>query len=1295
MVIQYSSSQLVLNGLELFSKKYPQFFADIEIFYVEEIEIGTISEQTFGSALETADLVLIDVRSNRITARVLKEKLRDRTDVNVVTLLSAGMDLMKLNRLGSFDMGKFMSKFVKEKKSSKLTVDNTDQIEVFHERSEEKAIDFKKILLIQKIIKIFGTLIPFKGFKHSKRVIKVMDWWSSGSIENFICILELISSKYMGLKLRRGVKQKAQKSYPAAFWRPDTPDFPNPLDKYLKKNPLETGKPTLLVIFYGGMHFESSVAVVKRIFEKYNRAWNIIAFYTDGISTTEYLQKYINLNEKPFDAVLSLIWFPFNGGPLGGNLEATHDILRDWNVPVFLGISLYNQKYEDFIDRAEGLTPVQILAAVIFPEMDGLIDGIPLLCNRSEETSIGNKKLDLIKPYVFEDNLELMLKRIRARINLKTLRNDEKKLLFVLFNYPPGESGIGNAAYIDSLATMTHLFQELAAHSYLIQPPDGLDIANPSDLKTWLIQNGFVNSAKWFSLKDRVAQQESVSPNNDFKLVKVSLKNYLTWYHQLDSGLRERIEKAWGPPPGNVQTVNNDIYLPIAKFGNIYLAIQPSRGDVEDLEKSYHDQTLPPHHQYLCFYYYVLHELSAHALIHVGTHGTLEFLPGKEVGLKSEFCYNYSMMDYIPHFYIYQISNTSEAMIAKRRSLGTLISYQLPPFGESGLESAFSELEEKINLFQEAKLMDNPAIQDTEREILEAAQKEGLSVSTIQELENEIVKCKTSLIPEGLHLFGEGYTLDEAVNYLWNVQPMIPFRPNLYELFADEFDLPLAAREDLASYVRENPSDPTRQEIKRTALELLRDILQDNSASELKSEFPDLEFLSHSAFPDLKTKIAEIGSHSMQNHEVQTLLSGLNGTYTISKMGGDPIRTPQVLPSGFNLYQFNPQLIPTDMALKRGQKAAEQTLELYRKEHDGQYPTNIAVVLWGFETAKTHGEAIGQILTYMGLKISDLTSWRREPELIPLSDLGRPRINVTINICGFMRDLFSHVLEMLDEAVDLVINTDEPLNLNYVKAQYQQLKSELTDTGTSEADAEDMARYRIFGPDASEYGTILTTMIESGAWKKPEDLGDMYLRQMQFAYRRNTRAKPSIKVFRKQLEAVDLITQVRDTAAYAVTDLDHYYEFMGGLNQASKVAGNEKQPVIYVTDTTSVKVETTSLKTAINRGIKTRTANPKWVKAMLKHDYSGGKKVSNNVNYLLGFAATTGQVEDESWNQVFDTMITNEEIQNLMKKNNKFAFHDLIGSMLEAIQRQIWDASDEQIQRLKELYLELEGLIEK
>ncbi|MHA1229899.1 MAG: cobaltochelatase subunit CobN [Candidatus Helarchaeota archaeon] len=1284
IIIQYTSSQLVIDGLNIFNSKYNGFFNEFRIYYVDDIENGKISEDNFIMDLRTADLIMIDVRSNRITARILENELKDRSDVNVVVLLSAGFEIMKISRLGKFHLGTYVKKFIKEDTKE----DRRDYEEEFFEREEKQKFDPRKIFFIQKMIKLFGTIIPFGGIKHSKRLFQMMDWWKSGEVENFICILELVSSKYMGLKINRRKKQKPKKYYDAAFWRPDVGHLPYKSKKYFKKYPLKPNLPTLLLLFYGGYHFDSSVAPVRLIFEKYKEKLNIIAFYTDGVFTTDYLKEYFGENKINLDAILSFLWFRFNGGPLGGDLEKTHKLLTNWKIPVFMGVGLYNQYYEDFLERKEGITPIQVMTSIIFPEMDGLIDPIPMLCNKSEELWVGNQKVDLVRTHVFEDNIDLMIKRITARVQLKTLKNSEKRIVLILYNYPPGESGIGNAAYFDSIRTICRLLKVFEENDYVVKIPNNLDLNSPNQLKDWFIENGFINSPKWTSL-------EKLVNKNVASLIKIPKEDYQNWFNNLDERLKKEVEKTWGKLPGNLQVIEDDIYIPLIKFGNIYLGLQPSRGDIEDVEKIYHDYNLPPHHAYLAFYYYISEKLKAHAIVHLGTHGTLEFLPGKEIGLKKEFCFNYSMIDYLPHFYIYQISNTSEAMIAKRRSLATLISYQLPPFIDSGLNSYFAELEEDIHLLKEAELMNNPTVEQNKNEILKKARKYGFVVSSIEELENEIIKCKTSLIPKGLHVIGDGYEFEDAVNYIFCIQSMIPHHPNLYELIADEFKLPKNAYHDLLSFVNENKEDKFRVQIRNICLDIIREILFGRSIEEIRNKFRDLNCLLDPNFPELVEKIRIIGKNSMKNYEIVNLINGLNGNYIPVSMGGDPIRTPNVLPSGFNIYQFNPQLIPTDLAMKRGYQAAEQTIELYRKEHNGEYPKNICIVLWGFETAKTHGEAVGQILAYLGVKLSDLKSWKREPELIPLSELGRPRINVTINICGFMRDLFSHVLELIDEAIDLVIDTEESTEMNYVRANYIQIVNDLKNENVNKKEIDFLARARIFGPDAAEYGTTLTTMIESGAWKSPEDLGNAYLNQMQYIYRKNIRARPSLKIFKKQLSSIDVISQIRDSLAYAITDLDHYYEFMGGLSQAAKISGKEELPAIYITDTTSIKVETTTVKTAINRGIITRTANPNWIKWMLNHDYSGGKRISNNVNYLLGFSATTNQVEDVIWDKVYESLIENEEIQDLMKKNNIYAFYNIVGNLLEAIKRNLWNASEDKENKLKELYLEMDGLIEK
>ncbi|MBD3351442.1 MAG: hypothetical protein GF364_08140, partial [Candidatus Lokiarchaeota archaeon] len=760
MVIQYSSSVVVFEGIRQFQTKHNAFFSDIKVFYVEDIESEKMSSENLRTELMSADLVMIDVRSNRITAKTLIKTLKDQPETNAVVLMGTGMEIQGLTRLGDFNLGDVMNKFAKKDETEDSNTPKSeikDDIEVFHEQAIDNSFKLKIVYTLRKIMKIFGSVLPFGSIRKIKQVFQLMEWWESGKTENFICILEFVTRKYMGLEIERRKRQKPLEFYKAAFWSPEKGDVQMDITKYVRKYPINKQKPTLLIIMYGSFHFNHSAVAVKKIYEMYSKSWNIITFYTDGVFTTKYLYEYMDTDDPPFDAVLSLLWFPFNGGPGGGDLNLTHSILKKWNKPVFLGIGLYNQKYQDFLKRKEGLTPIQILASVIFPEMDGLIDGVPVLCSKSESITLSNQKFELVMPYAFEDNIEFLMKRISARINLVKKPNKDKKVAIMMLNYPPGEANIGSAAYFDGIMSAINLIKQFKDRDYDVEIPAGANLDKPQEFKDWLIHNGVVNTPRFNALNNIVNSIQS--KNDTLRITALDTKKFKDWFEtKLSKPLQKKVVKAWGQLPGDIQTIDNTIYLPIISFGNIYLSVQPSRGDVEDLERAYHDETLPPHYQYLAFYYYLTEELNIDAMIHLGTHGTLEFLPGKEVGLHQNYGYNYSMVDNIPHFYIYQISNTSEGMIAKRRSLGTLITYQLPEFIESNLNNEFLEIEEKIHLLEEAKSMENPTVDSLEQELLDLAKRRGIEAQNADEVAHEIMKAKTILIPSGLHIFGNAYT---------------------------------------------------------------------------------------------------------------------------------------------------------------------------------------------------------------------------------------------------------------------------------------------------------------------------------------------------------------------------------------------------------------------------------------------------------------------------------------------------------------------------------------------------------
>jgi len=409
------------------------------------------------------------------------------------------------------------------------------------------------------------------------------------------------------------------------------------------------------------------------------------------------------------------------------------------------------------------------------------------------------------------------------------------------------------------------------------------------------------------------------------------------------------------------------------------------------------------------------------------------------------------------------------------------------------------------------------------------------------------------------------------------------------------------------------------------------------------------------------------------------------------------VRSPEVLPTGRNIYGFDPTKVPTAAAYERGVHIAEQVLEEYLAR-EGRYPESIGIVLWGFETSNTEGETIGEILRLIGVEvISGLTDQRcgwgyfSGLRVIPLSELGRPRIDVMINICGMFRDMFPNILELLDKAFKMVSELDESENENLVAKHTAELKERAVELGI----APELCHLRTFGPAESQYGTgALTLLIETSSWKDEDDLAEAYVSGMKHAYGKNISAKEMQRCFEYHASKVEVVSQVRDFTDFEITDLDHYYEFSGGLSTAvKKISG--KRPEMLISDTTREIIKTEDIKDAIERGVRTRTVNPKWIDAMLEHGYDGALNIEDRVEYILGLAATTEKVANWVWDEVAERIVFNEEVRRKMEEANPWAMEDIMKHLLEAERRGYWETTEEELDRLKNLYLELEGWIEE
>jgi len=437
------------------------------------------------------------------------------------------------------------------------------------------------------------------------------------------------------------------------------------------------------------------------------------------------------------------------------------------------------------------------------------------------------------------------------------------------------------------------------------------------------------------------------------------------------------------------------------------------------------------------------------------------------------------------------------------------------------------------------------------------------------------------------------------------------------------------------------------------------------------------------------------GLHVMNAEEAQGLLHALDGEYVPVGTAGDVVKNPDILPSGRNLVQFDPRLVPTKTAYERGAKAAQLAVEQYKKQ-TGSYPDTTAVILWGLETSRSQGETVGQILYYLGLRLrTDRASFDDRLEIIPREELGRPRMDVVIHMCGFFRDMYPNLVDNLNEMLQQILALDETDEENYFAANTRKLAQILMkEQGMDETRAWEMASCRIFGPKEGEYATRLTDVVKKGSWKAAEELGTGFTADLSYAYSYRHRGEAAASVLKHQYENVDYISQIRNNVEYELTDLDHYYEFYGGLSKAVENQKGEK-PVMLVADTVGEDVKVQDIHEALNRGIRTRLLNPAWIEGMMRHTYHGVQQIEKRFENVMGFAASTDAVDSQTFSEMTRCYVADEELRRQMTKSNKWAYMKMMERLMEANHRGYYQATEEELESIREAYIEAEGEAEE
>jgi len=1087
---------------------------------------------------------------------------------------------------------------------------------------------FIKTKKFSELTKKIGSVLPFGKLKDMRNWIIAQEYYANYGKENIKGLLLFLAKEYGGVRIKN--VPPPRKTLDFGIWWPDKGFF-SELAGLQKEIKWDKTKPTIGVFIYSDMHLEDCAPAVREFIAQIRDRANIIPVFSKVEYNLEAISKYFFSGDTPaIDLMVNMQYFRLHGGPYGGTPEPTYDLLQKLNIPVIIGFHLYSTEIGEW-RRTTKVNPLEVVLGTVLPELDGCIEPLMVsgLVPLGRDESIG---AEVKECRAIPERIANLADRALRWVNLREKSNEDKKIALVLYDYPPGEANIGTAGYLDSLASLETFLQKLAANGYRVEMP-------PGRLLDTLISRGVVNSPRFNSSSPEIA---------------VSLKRYLEWHSELPQEVQHELQQHWGSPPGEIMVESNRLLIPGIILGNIFVGLQPSRGVHEDPQKAYHDKDLPPHHQYVCFYKWLEKEFKADALIHWGMHGTLEFTKGKEIAL-SETCYPDILIGEIPHLYYYWVGNTSESTIAKRRGYAVTVSHASPPITYSDLYGAYLELEDLLTEHDNAEDKDKGRLKQL---VNEKVSELNLNAPDLEALKLLLYRLKRRLIPKGLHIIDQKLEGESLVSYLTSVLRLGREVPSLQEILAERRG---GSREELAI----NPK--LAEEIEDETQHLVAGLLDGNEV-----DIPE----------EINRYTLELKSRIDQSDESGALLKALSGEYLLPNLGGDPIRTPGVFPAGRNMYEFDPRLIPTQTALRIGEEAASRVLSKFYQKH-GKYPESLGVVLWGFETVKTGGDTIAQILSYLGVRlVSRASPWFKDLELIPLEELGRPRIDVVITICGIFRDLFGTHIDLLNKAVELAVGAEEPPKHNYVRKHYLEARDKFGE----------LAKARIFGPSESEYATSLRTLVESSNWREEKELAASYDDSMSHAYwdRRTVRTP---ELFQVLVSQIDVISQERDNTEYEFTDLDHYYEFFGGLARSVKEKRGE-YPEQWVIDTTEENLEIEDVEKVIDRAIRTRTLNPKWVDGMLNHDFHGAQKVAQRVEYLLGLQATTGRVKEWLFDQAAQTLLFDEEMRRRLVENNKYATLDLAERMLEAHDRGYWQATPEELEKLKTMILDMETWLE-
>lgn len=959
---------------------------------------------------------------------------------------------------------------------------------------------------------------------------------------------------------------------------------------------------------------------------------------------------------------------------------------------------------EDWWADSQGLRPRDIAMQVVLPEMDGRIITRAIsfkgLSHRCAFT-----QADVVAYQPEPDRVDFVADLAWRWCRLRSLPARDKRLALVLANYPGSEGRIGSGVGLDTPASVIAILQHLAAEGHELGDPAQLPADGEALMHT--LQQGIANDPAQWPL--RPAWQS------------YALDEYLARLAALPDGMADAITARWGAPEADPLLRQGRFMIAGLRLGHVFVGIQPARALVgkgmgaQDYA-SYHDAELVPPHSYLAFYFWLRDRFAVDAMVHVGKHGNLEWLPGKSLAL-SGACWPDAILGPLPHLYPFIVNDPGEGAQAKRRSQAVIIDHLMPPLTRAENHGPLQDLERLVDEYYDALLVDARRGALLRHQILDIVRRQHLDQeldlapgaaqdddAVLERIDAYLCELKETQIRDGLHVFGaspQGRQRRDTLLALARF-PSDEGQGLIQALAADLLDSPgfdPLRMEPARPWTGARPAalqavsdEPWRHEgDTRERLELLAQQLLEGEAP--AGDWPQTRAALQQVHAVLAPALDACGGE-----ELRQLLRGLQGRFVPPGPSGSPSRgRPDVLPTGRNFYTLDTRAIPTQAAWELGQQATLRLLERYLQEH-GEYPRTLGLSVWGTATMRTGGDDIAQAFALIGVRPKWAPGSQRvvDFEVVPRVGMGRPRVDVTLRISGFFRDAFPGAVQMFDAAVQAVAALDEDAEDNPIRARILAEAEQLQAQGMDAVQARLQAGWRVFGAPPGHYGSGLGGLFQSGDWQGDADLAQAYLGWSQHAYGQDAEGVPAGDALRRRLGELDVVAHNQDSREHDILDSGDYFQFQGGMASAVRHLSG-RQPALYHGDHANpAQPRVRSLKEEIARVVRSRVTNPKWMDGAKRHGYKGAFEMAATVDYLFGFDATTQQVGDHQYALVADAYVLDAATRDFLVQHNPQALRDMLERLLEAMQRGLWEQPGDYRQQLEDLLLEhehhLEGL---